>query len=206
MIGRSSRLRSEETFGEVSSIEEETDEIRYERWEYGAYKRKVVREVIGVNAHQNSLMKAIASQNPHKRAIQAKGATAENAIPRKNATRYNWTDAIKLSSENQRENDDAHSVLKPVEPFHEWEYRPKYRRDNAQQQEDDPRGFVAIKAIVHDSPNACRDQPADPNVVHPGAYNHPCVVSTPRHGVPHGASEETEESGGGKYEGREALG
>lgn len=38
VIGRSSRLCSEDTFREVSSIEDETDEIRYDGWEHGIDK------------------------------------------------------------------------------------------------------------------------------------------------------------------------
>ena len=58
---------------------------------------------------------------------------------------------------------------------------------------------------MYNSPHACRDQPADPDVVHPGAHQHPCAVSAARHGMPYGASEETEEGGSDKNKRGEVL-
>ena len=58
---------------------------------------------------------------------------------------------------------------------------------------------------MHDCPHACRDQPADPDVIHPGAHQHPREMSAPRHGVPHSTGEETEEGGRSKDKRGEVL-
>ena len=48
-------------------------------------------------------MKEIISQNPYRRAMEAKGAIAENASPRKNAILYNWKEQIRPVSGYPRE-------------------------------------------------------------------------------------------------------
>lgn len=37
MLGRIPGMCNEQTFGEVSGIEKETDEVRYEGWKYGGW-------------------------------------------------------------------------------------------------------------------------------------------------------------------------
>ena len=64
---------------------------------------------------------------------------------------------------------------------------------------------MTIRAVTDDSPHACRDQPADPDIAYPGAYQHPRAVSAARHGMSYSAGEETEEGRGGKEKRGEVL-
>jgi hypothetical protein len=93
---------------------------------------------------------------------------------------------------------DAYPVFGPVEPPHKRQHGPQQSRGSAQRQEEESRKLVAVKAIMDDSPHACRNQQTDPDVVHPGAHHHPSAMSAPRHGVPYGTGEETEDGRGGE--------
>ena len=58
---------------------------------------------------------------------------------------------------------------------------------------------------MRNGPYAGGNQPTDPDVVHTSTNQHSPVVSAPCHGVPHSASEETEEGGRSKNKGGEVL-